>query len=152
KDLAFIDNEQANQLRNVVVEKNDVLFNITGASVCRTCIVPDNVLPARVNQHVAILRPIPRFITSEYLVRLLTNFNMNKLLYGIATQGGATREAITKEQLEELQILVPPIPLQQAFAEKVKLINELKAKINTQKSEELFQSLLQRAFKREMII
>lgn len=53
KDLAFIDETQAARLNNVTVESKDVLFNITGASVCRCSIVPDELLPARVNQHVA---------------------------------------------------------------------------------------------------
>ncbi len=57
KDLAFIDESQAAQLDNVVVESEDVLLNITGASVARCCVVPDEMLPARVNQHVTILRP-----------------------------------------------------------------------------------------------
>ena len=49
KGLAFIDDEQAEKLKGVTVEKNDILFNITGASICRCCIVPEKYLPARVN-------------------------------------------------------------------------------------------------------
>lgn len=56
KDLAHITDEQADQLSNVVVEPHDVFINITGASVARSCVVPDDVLPARVNQHVCIIR------------------------------------------------------------------------------------------------
>jgi len=48
KELAFIDAEQAHKLRNVIVEVDDVLLNITGASVCRCCILPKDVIPARV--------------------------------------------------------------------------------------------------------
>lgn len=55
-DLAHINEEQAHALDGVTVENNDVLLNITGASVARCCIVPDDILPARVNQHVCILR------------------------------------------------------------------------------------------------
>ena len=51
KDLAFIDDNQADKLNNVTLEADDVLLN-TGASIARTCIVPKDVLPARVNQHV----------------------------------------------------------------------------------------------------
>ena len=36
KNLAFIDEDQAAKLKNVIVEKGDVLFNITGASICRS--------------------------------------------------------------------------------------------------------------------
>ena len=44
EDLAFINDEQANKLKNVEVEENDILFNITGVSVARCCMVPKNVL------------------------------------------------------------------------------------------------------------
>ncbi|MFD2554591.1 restriction endonuclease subunit S [Sphingobacterium tabacisoli] len=152
KDLAFIDDKQADKLKNVIVEADDILFNITGASVCRTTVVPSNVLPARVNQHVAILRFDKEHVAPFFAVRLLSNAIMNRHLYAIATQGGATREAITKEQLQKLEIIVPPIHLQEAFAKKNELINQLKAQTNAEKSEELFQSLLQKAFKYELTI
>lgn len=151
KDLAFIDEKQADKLKNVIVEENDVLFNITGASVCRTTIVPLNVLPARVNQHVAILRFKIEYVLPFFAVRLLSNYIMNRNLYALATQGGATREAITKEQLQKLEIIVPPIHLQEEFAKKIEIIHQLKAQTNAVKSEELFQSLLQRAFKGELV-
>src|SRR5688572_26950838 len=46
--LAYISEEQAYDLRNVIVEKDDVLLNITGDSVARVCQVPEEILPARV--------------------------------------------------------------------------------------------------------
>jgi type I restriction enzyme S subunit len=57
KDLAYIDDAQAAKLSNVAVCAGDVLLNITGASVARVCRAPIDVLPARVNQHVMIIRP-----------------------------------------------------------------------------------------------
>ena len=69
--LAFIDDEQAEKLNGVTVESGDVLINITGDSVARTCIVPEHILPARVNQHVSIVRvdrskcPVPRLMDSR---------------------------------------------------------------------------------------
>ena len=56
KDLAHISDEQASKLDNVTIEEDDVLLNITGASVARSCVVPNEILPARVNQHVCIIR------------------------------------------------------------------------------------------------
>lgn len=56
-ELAHISQIQANALANVEIQQADVLFNITGVSVTRCCVVPDDVLPARVNQHVMIIRP-----------------------------------------------------------------------------------------------
>lgn len=99
--LAFIDDDQAAALSNVEVQENDVLLNITGASVARVCRVPADVLPARVNQHVAIIRLKPGTIEPELLERYLTLPSVKKQLLKIATSGGATREAITKKQIQE---------------------------------------------------
>lgn len=152
KNLAFINDDQANKLKNVTVESNDVLFNITGASVCRCTVVPDEVLPARVNQHVSILRPIFEKLHPLFLSHLLISENIKIQLLGVGSAGGAVMEAITKEQLEKFKILLPPIKLQNQFAERVKLIaiQKQQAQEALVKSEDLFQSLLHRAFKGEL--
>lgn len=124
KDLAHISNEQARKLDNVVVEKNDILLNITGASVARSCLVPIEILPARVNQHVCIIR-CKDCIIPEFLNRILIDDNYQKLLWGIAGSG-ATREAITKQQVENLQILIPPLELQIKYVDIVKQVNKSK--------------------------
>ena len=56
KGLAYIDDEQAGKLNNVIVREGDVLLNITGASVARVCRAPKYMDEARVNQHVSIIR------------------------------------------------------------------------------------------------
>ncbi|MBS9766285.1 MAG: restriction endonuclease subunit S [Flavobacteriaceae bacterium] len=148
KDLAFIDEKQAEKLNNVIIEENDVLFNITGASVARCCIVPNNILPARVNQHVSIIRCKQNIINPIFIEFAIISENSKKELLGVGSNGG-TREAITKEQLEKYLIPIPPIALQEEFAERVKLIEKQKAQAEQalQKSEELFCGLLQGCFK-----
>lgn len=152
KNLAFINDEQAEKLKNVTIENNDVLFNITGASVCRCTVVPADVLPARVNQHVSILRPLTDKLHPLFLSHLLISENIKIQLLGVGSAGGAIMEAITKEQLEKFKIPVPPIELQKQFAERVKLIEVQKqqAQEALAKSEDLFQGLLQRAFNGEL--
>lgn len=113
--LAFIDTEQAARLDGVTVEAGDVLINITGASVNRVCVAPTWTLPARVNQHVAILRPDPAKLDTSYLVHLLRRNDIKARLD--ATSGsGTTRPALTKAQLEDLRIPVPPIAMQRSVA------------------------------------
>lgn len=116
KDLAYITDEQADKLSNVTIEEKDVLLNITGASVARCCVVPKELIPARVNQHVAIVRCKDRLLP-EFLCNMFTENSYQRLLWSIATSGGATREAITKQQIEDLVLIVPPIELQQQFVE-----------------------------------
>lgn len=114
KDLAHITDEQAEKLDNVTIKENDVLLNITGASVARCCIVPKDLLPARVNQHVSIIRCKERLLP-EFVACMFTEDNYQRLLWNIATAGGATREAITKQQIEDLVLIVPPVEKQQEF-------------------------------------
>ena len=106
--LVAIDDSAAAALDGVSVEVNDVLINITGASVARTCLVDETVLPARVNQHVAILRTDSKVLLPGFLLQILLGQKMNSYLLDISGSG-TTRQAITKAQLESLEISVPPI-------------------------------------------
>lgn len=122
-DLAHISDEQADQLSNVIVEENDVLFNITGVSVTRCCIVPADVLPARVNQHVMILRPKTAMPMSYYIMTTLCSAENKGKLMGIA-QSGSTREAINKQEMESFSIPVPPTKEVQDFEIKARGLYE----------------------------
>ena len=101
--LAYINEMQAEKLNNVEVYEKDVLLNITGDSVARVCIVPNNVLPARVNQHVAIIRGNEK-VDYRYLLYYLQYIKPQLLSL---SQGGATRNALTKKMIEELEIKMP---------------------------------------------
>lgn len=131
EDLAHLTDAQAKSLDGVKIEEGDVLINITGASVARCCIVPSDVLPARVNQHVSILR-IKRDLMSVFLNYFLISDEEQFALLDIGGGGGATREAITKTELENLVVPVPPIDLQNTFAEYVQKIDSAKSIIKTQ--------------------
>ena len=124
RELAHISDEQATKLDNVAIEENDVLLNITGASVARSCVVPSKILPARVNQHVCVIR-CKECIIPEFLNNLLIDDNYQELLWSIAG-AGATREAITKQQVECLQIIMPPVELQNEFMMFCKQVNKSK--------------------------
>jgi len=146
KDLAYISDEQAHRLDNVTVEEYDVLLNITGASVARCCMISSDILPARVNQHVCIIR-CKQDILSYFLNYLMIENNFQELLLRIAGTG-ATREAITKQQIENLNIIVPPIQLQNEFATFVKEVNKSKVEVQRALDEAqlLFDSLMQKYF------
>ena len=147
KDLAYIDEEQAASLNNVVVQEWDVLLNITGASVARCCIVPKDVIPARVNQHVAIIRA-KETIDNTFLCCQFTTESYQQELLSIGKANGATREALTKAQLESLSIVLPPLPLQQTFAQKIEAIEQQKALIKQSiaEVETLFNARMQEYF------
>ena len=125
KGLAFINEDQAKKLDVVTIEKNDVLFNITGASIARCCIVEDKYLPARVNQHVSIIRTNDKAIPKYVQMTLVSSSIKDKLLE--IGDGGTSRQAITKLQLEEFKIPLPTIKEQEKI---VAEIEKLETKIN----------------------
>lgn len=149
--LAFIDGEQAHDLRNVIVEKDDVLINITGDSVARVAKVPDNVLPARVNQHVAILRADKDKLDSDYLLYYLLNPVFKRHLLRIASDG-ATRNALTKADLEELIIVAPEdVNIQKEIARLLSIYDQKITLLRQQNQdlEDLAQTLFKRWFVEE---
>lgn len=105
--LAHLDDAQADELSNVEVLRRDVLLNITGASVARCCVVPEDVLPARVNQHVSIIRPIADRLDADFLHYLLISDPYKKQLLQTGEEGGSTRQAITKAQIQVFVVEYP---------------------------------------------
>jgi restriction endonuclease S subunit len=154
--LAYIDEQQAKALQNVEIRPDDVLINITGASIARCCIVDPDILQARVNQHVAILRPDPEQIESKYLeLSLVSSTNKRRLLKD-GDEAGATRQALTKAGLQAFKIGIPSLSVQRQVEEEVAIL-----KVETDRLEEeytrqledldeLKQSLLQKAFAGEL--
>ncbi|EKF9476434.1 restriction endonuclease subunit S [Vibrio cholerae] len=113
--LVYIDDIAATKLKNVEVEKNDVLLNITGDSVARVCLAPSDFLPARVNQHVAIIRPNAAEFDARFLRYLLASPKTQKLLLNLAS-AGATRNALTKGMIEDFEVSKPPVSVQTGIA------------------------------------
>ena len=124
EDLAFINEDQAAELDNVVVQKDDILLNITGASVARCCLTNPRFLPARVNQHVAIVRVQPELADARFVLYCI-NSPLFKIRLLTLAQGGATREALTKTTIEEFEILQPPLPVQRRIAGILSAYDEL---------------------------
>ncbi|OCQ53487.1 Type-1 restriction enzyme EcoKI specificity protein [Photorhabdus australis subsp. thailandensis] len=139
KDLVFINDTQASALKNVEVKKNDILLNITGASVCRCTIVDNNILPARVNQHVSIIRS--EVVNHDYLLHILISSSFKQYLLSIARSAGATREALTKDQIENLPIPIPPIELQNKFGIIKRKIENMIEKMDSANENSLIEAL-----------
>lgn len=151
RNLAFIDEKQARELDGVTLHEGDVLLNITGASVARCCVFPKKYLPARVNQHVSIIRPKKELLDSHFLNFLLTSKQYKDRLLFTGEQG-ATRQAITKAQIESFKISIPTFKEQQsivlqldAMRVETKQLEEIYQQKIT-KLEELKKSILQKAF------
>ena len=142
--LVFISDSDAEKLNNVEIELNDVLINITGDSVARVCLAPKDKLPARVNQHVAIIRTVKNELDPKFVRYFLTDRNTQNHLLTLAGTG-ATRNALTKGMLEEFLVPKPDILIQKKIS---KILSDLDEKIhlNNQINQTL-ESIAQTIFK-----
>jgi type I restriction enzyme S subunit len=130
--LAYINDEQAEKLRSVTVHVNDVLLNITGASIGRVTVVPENLVGARVNQHVCIIRPINELLP-KYLEIVLASPQFQFIIFDV--QVGATREALTKSMIESFEIPLPPLAEQRRIVAKVDALMALVDQLEAQQAQ-----------------
>ena len=109
-DVAYIDDKQHNKMKGSFVYKNDVLLNITGASIGRIAV--SDIDEANVNQHVCIIRS--EELNSEYLKSFLLSFQGQKQIE--QCQAGGNRQGLNFEQIKSFKVPVPPLPEQQKIA------------------------------------
>jgi type I restriction enzyme S subunit len=140
-----MNSEAAEKLKNVTIEENDVLLNITGDSVARTCVVPKEILPARVNQHVSIIRPVDDLLNYKYLVYYLASPYMQAYMLNLAVGKGASRNALTKSMIENFQIPLPPLETQIRIADILSAYDDLIE--NNQKQIKLLEEAAMRLYK-----
>ena len=120
--LVFISEDIAENMKSVEVVPGDVLLNITGDSVARSCLAPKDKLPARVNQHVMIIRADKTKLNPMYLLLVLQH-RKDWLLS--QSEVGATRKALTKSLVESLEIDLPDIEHQNKISSIFQNIQQL---------------------------
>jgi type I restriction enzyme S subunit len=103
-------------LKNVILQESDLLLNITGDGItfARCCAVPKEILPACVNQHVAIIRVDPRRADPGYVLSYLTHPAVK--FYIESFNAGGSRRAITKGHIESFELALPSLEEQRAIA------------------------------------
>ena len=123
-DAVFIDEATHKKMKRTWVKHNDVLLNITGASIGRIAVYEGEDDCANVNQHVCIIRPLKNVIDPYFLMFMMsTDIFQNNI---IGKSAGGTRESFTFEQIKQFDIIVPPIELQTRYNEFVqKISNQL---------------------------
>nr|WP_246559251.1 restriction endonuclease subunit S [Geoanaerobacter pelophilus] len=114
--LAFLDDDQAEALKSVEVRADDVLLNITGASIGRVTTAPYRMSGARVNQHVCIIRPKPE-LSPSYLRWYLASPHVQHFIFDIQT--GVTRQALTKDQILAFSVPLPPLEIQERVVSEI---------------------------------
>ena len=132
-DVSFITETIHSKMRNSQLKPNDILINITGASIGRTCIVPLDLKEGNINQHIIYVR------CKESIVPFVSNyFKTNTIKEHInRIQAGTSKEALNMGQVLTIPIVIPPLKEQKTIAtyldRKTKAIDQ-KINLLTQKT------------------
>ncbi|MCA9909375.1 MAG: restriction endonuclease subunit S [Anaerolineae bacterium] len=121
-DVARISIKTHEKMGRTHVMQGDVLLNITGASIGRSCTVPSHLLEANVSQHVAILRLIDTRM-AEYLHVCIISPIFQKTIMDV--QVGVSREGLSMTRLRLFPFAVPPQAEQRRIVSKINELNQL---------------------------
>ncbi|WP_394134370.1 restriction endonuclease subunit S [Aliivibrio fischeri] len=115
-DIAYIPVEVHQKMDKTKVMPNDVLLNITGASLGRSTIFPESLCEANVSQHVTIIRLVERKMSLFVHLGILSPM-VQRLVWG--RQVGMAIEGLSKKVLEMFEFPVPPLLEQHRIVAKV---------------------------------
>ena len=113
EDIKFISEEVHQTMIGTEVLPNDLLLNITGGSLGRCAIVPENFQRGNVSQHVCIMRPI--FVVSEYFHAFVLSSIFSKSM----KITGSGREGLPKYNLEQMFFPLPPLSEQHRIVSEI---------------------------------
>ena len=105
-DIAYITVETNSKKLGSIVQAKDILLNITGGSIGRCAIVPDDFDIANVNQHVMIIRLVDPAIRQWTHAILISEYIQNLIM---DVQVGVSREGLSATKLMNFLIPLPPI-------------------------------------------
>jgi type I restriction enzyme S subunit len=132
-------------------EYGDILYTNIGVNFATAAM---NIVDYEFSmKNVALLKYKRDILNGRFLESILNNeFFKDRLknAFGI----GGDQQFLSLSNIKAIQVLCPPIKLQNQFAERVAIIGQQKvqAQASLEKSEELFNSLLENAFKGELVL
>jgi len=143
--VAYIKPATHAKMAGTVVVANDLLFNITGASIGRCAVVPSDFDEANVSQHVTIVRTVLPALNA-FLHKVLVSRHVQQAVMDV--QVGVSREGLSIAKLGQFLIPVPPLAEQSRIVTRVeelmRLCDALEAKgqLEATQHEQLIRTLL----------
>jgi type I restriction enzyme, S subunit len=145
----FISEEINNTMKNSVVMQNDILLNITGASLGRSCVVPTNFKIGNVNQHVCIIR-IDKNNEPRFIQPILSSEKGQNIFTSLQT--GSGREGLNFQSIKGIEISFPTLPEQKRIASFFTVLDNKIAELKQEKSllEQYKKGAMQKLFSQEL--
>ena len=120
-DIAYIDEDTHQRQKNTELQLDDVLLNITGASIGRSALVNQQIVGGNVNQHVCIIRANKKLIPSFLCNFLLSQYGQKQIE---SFQAGGNRQGLNFEQIKSIKIGLPSVEEQKKIADLLLFIEQ----------------------------
>jgi len=120
--VAYIKPATHAKMAGTVVVANDLLFNITGASIGRCAVVSSDFDEANVSQHVTIVRTVLPALNA-FLHKVLVSRHVQQAVMDV--QVGVSREGLSIAKLGQFLIPVPPLAEQSRIVTRVEELMRL---------------------------
>jgi len=151
--IKYIPSDFFKNIKRGKIKKQDVLIAKDGATTGKIAIV-DNDFPfdeAAVNEHLFIIRGNSKIISQKFL--FFTLFGSKGKTQILKTKHGAAQGGIDQSFVNFVKIPLLPLETQKKIVEKLSAVQEYKKKLldQKQKLQELFESVLNKSFKGELI-
>ena len=143
-DVAFIDEATHKSLKKSALNHNDLLITKTGrvntenSSLGRTALFEGEDGSANINGHVYLVR-LKEGMVHKYVLYILISNSYRELIRRTCV-GGIDKRQLNKNHIEDLPIILPPLPLQRLFAQRIEQIEREKSEV--QKSIQDLETLL----------
>ena len=145
----FISDEINSKMKGSIVKPNDVLLNITGGSIGRSCVVPHEFSKGNVNQHVCIIR-LDNQVYPYFLQPFLASQRGQKLIK--RGQTGSGREGLNFQSIALFKLNLPCVEEQKKISTFLRAIDEKLQQLSKKKEliEDYKKGIMQKIFSQEI--
>jgi len=148
----FIDENKFNELKGFEVHPNDIIISCSGVYLGKLAIVPKGARKGIINQALLKITLDESKMKNDFFVFLFSHKNFREKYFD-ANRGAGIPNFPPMSEFKRFPFITPSMKLQEQFTELITIIEQQKAiaQASLEKSEELFNSLLQKAFKGELV-
>lgn len=129
-DIVFVDDETNSKMKGSILKHNDLLVTKIGrlftenSSLGRVALYEGEDYKANLSGNLSFIRLKPIVAPKFILYILISNYFRDYVRN--TTSGGIDKRALNNSQLKELPIYLPPLELQEKFAERIEQIEAQK--------------------------
>ena len=146
----YIDEEKYKELKAFEVKPKDIIISCSGIYLGKLAVIPKEAKRGIINQALLKVTLDENIYLNEFFIKIFTQENF-KEKYFASERGAAIPNFPPMSAFKEFKFICPPLKIQKIYLSKVENLKEQVELLKSKKSENLFQSLLQQAFKGELV-